>query len=500
MNKQFQAHPSFSLTHAPSSGGNVVSHSSPPMASALTLSLLLLLCSSYRGIAHTDAAAGHKGRKFVVVPTTSFQSLEDSCSSSTGTTTSHSRRVSMPLAHRDGPCAPVQVKHQISLATRLRRDRARTMSMTRRLSRSTRLKNNYAMTVPTQLGSSYDTQEYVVTVGLGTPAVPQTLLLDTGSDLTWVQCKPCNSTNCYPQRLPLFDSSRSSSYATIPCDSQECRSLAAGLDGDGCTSNWDCAYQVVYGSKANTSGVYSRDALTLGPGNGVVEDFRFGCGHDQEGPFDAYDGILGLGRLPESLAWQTSPDPDRRGVFSHCLPPTGGTTGFLALGPPENASGFAFTPLLTMDDQPWAYQLMLTGISVGGEPLDIPAAVFREGMITDSGTVVTALQDTAYAALRAAFRPAMAAYPLAPPTAQLDTCYNLTGYESVTVPTVSLTFRGGATVELDAASGLLLDGCLAFWTTDGDEYTGVIGNVNQRTIEVLYDLPGARVGFRTGAC
>ncbi|RCV21379.1 hypothetical protein SETIT_4G134800v2 [Setaria italica] len=138
-----------------------------------------------------------------------------------------------------------------------------------------------------------------------------------------------------------------------------------------------------------------------------------------------------------------------------------------------------------MDDQPWAYQLMLTGISVGGRPLDIPAAVFREGMITDSGTIVTALQDTAYAALWAAFRSAMAEYPLAPPTAQLDTCYNLTGYDNVNVPTVSLTFRGGATVDLDASSGLLLDGCHAFWTTDGDEYTGVIGNATQTEIKVI---------------
>ncbi|KAF8657337.1 hypothetical protein HU200_060105 [Digitaria exilis] len=459
---------------------------------SLIRSLFLLLCSCYVVIAHADVVAGHKGRTSVVVPVTSFQSSEESW------TAPHPTRVSMPLAHRHGPCAPMPAKDEMSLVKKLRRDRARTMSITRRVSRSTRLQNSDAVIVPTQLGSSYDTQQYVVTVGLGTLAVPQTLLLDTGSDLTWVQCKPCNSTACYPQRLPLFNPSRSSTYKTIPCDSQECRTLAAGIDGDGCTSTWECAFQIDYGSGANTTGVYSSDALTLGS-RAVVESFHFGCGHDQEGPFDMTDGILGLGRLPESLVWQTV--GKHGAVFSHCLPPTGGDTGFLALGAPENTtSGFVFTPLLTMDDQPWAYQLMLTGISVGGEQLDIPTAVFREGMVMDSGTIVTALQDTAYAALRAAFRSAMAEYPPAPPTAQLDTCYDFTGYENVTVPTVSLTFRGGATVELDASSGLLLDGCLAFWTTDGDEYTGVIGNVNQRTIEVLYDLPGARIGFRTGAC
>lgn len=362
--------------------------------------------------------------------------------------------------------------------------------------RSRKLQENEAVSVPTQQGSSYDSQQYLVTVGLGTPAVPQTLILDTGSDLTWVQCKPCNSRKCYPQRLPLFDPRNSSSYSPVPCDSQDCRVLAASIGGNGCTRDWDCAYAIRYGSNATAAGVYSSDALTLAPG-AVVEQFHFGCGHHQEGGFDMVDGVLGLGRLPESLAWQAS--TQNGGVFSHCLPPTGSSTGFLTLGTPNDTSGFVFTPLLTMDDQPWFYQLMLTGISVGGEPLDIPAAVFREGMILDSGTTITALQDTAYAALRTAFRSAMAEYPLAPPTAQLDTCYNLTGYDKVTLPTVSLTFRGGATVDIDASSGLLLDGCLAFWTT-GDEYTGLIGSMNQRTIEVLFDMPAAKVGFRTGAC
>lgn len=87
------------------------------------------------------------------------------------------------------------------------------------MSRSTSQQNSDAVnvSVPTQLGSSYDSQNYVVTVGLGTPAVPQTLLLSTENDLTWVQCKPCNSGKCYPQRLPLFDPSRSSTYTTVPC-------------------------------------------------------------------------------------------------------------------------------------------------------------------------------------------------------------------------------------------------------------------------------------------
>jgi hypothetical protein len=83
-------------------------------------------------------------------------------------------------------------------------------------------------------------------------------------------------------------------------------------------------------------------------------------------------------------------------------------------------------------------------------------------MIIDSGTVITELPCTAYAALRSAFRSAMAAYSLLPPNQDLNTCYNLTGFSNVTVPTVALTFEGGATMDLDVPNGILLEGCLAF--------------------------------------
>ncbi|KFK29560.1 hypothetical protein AALP_AA7G149800 [Arabis alpina] len=38
----------------------------------------------------------------------------------------------------------------------------------------------------------------------------QLLHMDTGSDLTWLQCSPC--THCYRQSIPIFDPSRSYTY------------------------------------------------------------------------------------------------------------------------------------------------------------------------------------------------------------------------------------------------------------------------------------------------
>jgi hypothetical protein len=95
----------------------------------------------------------------------------------------------------------------------------------------------------------------------------------------------------------------------------------------------------------------------------------------------------------------------------------------------------------------------------------------------------------------------MGAYPLASPVCNLDTCYDFTGFAKVTVPKVSLVFAGGAAIlELDAPS-VMLDGCLAFAAIPGGRGSvGFIGNVQQQTYEVLYDVGGSSVGFRRGAC
>jgi hypothetical protein len=69
----------------------------------------------------------------------------------------------------------------------------------------------------------------------------------------------------------------------------------------------------------------------------------------------------------------------------------------------------------------------------------------------------------------------------------------------VRVPRVALVFDRNAAVELDP-SGILLDDCLAFAPNGDDRAPGIIGNVQQQTIEVLYDVGGRSVGFRRGAC
>ncbi|KAM2392228.1 hypothetical protein ACFX1X_035740 [Malus domestica] len=48
-----------------------------------------------------------------------------------------------------------------------------------------------------------DQGEFLMKLSIGTPADTFNAIMDTGSDLIWTQCKPCE--DCYDQPTPIFD-------------------------------------------------------------------------------------------------------------------------------------------------------------------------------------------------------------------------------------------------------------------------------------------------------
>ncbi|CAL5050555.1 unnamed protein product [Urochloa decumbens] len=450
--------------------------------------LLLVLCVSSPIIAHGKTS-----------------SLKSSavCSGHRVSIPSLSSRAWLPLNHRRGPCSPFPSSSETvapSTADVLHRDRLRADTIRKRLNGTAGANKPGGVTVPTALGSSLDTLEYVVTVGLGTPAVTQTVQIDTGSDVTWVQCRPCPGKACHPQKDKLFNPAMSTTYSAVRCGSAACNGLG-GPDfyGNGCSKRRrECQYIVKYGDGSNTTGTYSSDKLSLTP-KFAVDHFQFGCSHAEQLLTDKADGLMGLGGGAQSLVSQTETK-----AFSYCLPPAESYSGFLRLGVPRAAaSRFAVTPMYRSKNVDTYYLVVLQGIAVAGRRLRVPPSAFAAGAAMDSGTVITQLPPTAYRALRAAFIKEMRMYPrVAPPSGSiLDTCFNLTDVDDVKVPSVSLVFERGATVELDRSSGIMLDGCLAFAAAGNDDSVlGIIGNVQQRTLEVFYDIAGGGVGFRAGAC
>ncbi|GJN38810.1 hypothetical protein PR202_gb27885 [Eleusine coracana subsp. coracana] len=417
----------------------------------------------------------------------------------------------MPIVHQHGPCSPLAGNKAPSHEEILAADQRRVESIRRRVYETTaRGRGRPSSTVatsdwtstnlPASSGSALGTGNYVVTIGLGTPSERFTVVFDTGSDTTWVQCQPCVA-YCYPQQEPLFDPTRSATYANISCASPYC----TDLDVSGCTGG-HCIYGVQYGDGSITVGFYAQDTLTLA--GDQVAAFRFGCGERNKGLFGRTAGLMGLGRGKSSLTVQAA--AKYRGVFAYCLPATSSaTTGFLDFGPGAPAANARVTPML-VDDGPTFYYVALTGIKVGGRLLPVPASVFSAaGALVDSGTVITRLPPKAYEPLRAAFAAGMEklGYKKAPAFSILDTCYDLSSAAqggSVALPAVALVFRGGACLDVDASGILyvadLSQACLAFAANQEDTDVAIIGNTQQKTYGVVYDIGRRVVGFAPGAC
>ncbi|PSR89216.1 Protein ASPARTIC PROTEASE IN GUARD CELL 1 like [Actinidia chinensis var. chinensis] len=349
---------------------------------------------------------------------------------------------------------------------------------------------------PVTSGKSQGSGEYFSRIGVGRPAKPYYMVIDTGSDVSWIQCKPCFS--CYQQTDPIFDPSASSTYRAMSCESSQCEALQVSA----CRSD-SCVYQVSYGDGSFTVGDFATETLSFGS-SGSVNNVAIGCGRDNEGLFAAAAGLLGLGGGVLSL-----PSQFKATSFSYCLVDRdsagSSTLEFNSARPGDSVTA----PMLRNSKYKTFFYVGLIGMSVGGNPVAISPSVFavdasgRGGVIVDSGTAVTRLTTEAYNAVRNMFVRMTPNLPKASGYAIFDTCYDLSSFRQVAIPTVSFRFSGGKTMTLKASNYMIpVDSsgkvCLAFAPTDGP--LSIIGNIQQQGTRVSFDIANSVVGFSPNKC
>ncbi|KAE9590516.1 putative nepenthesin [Lupinus albus] len=216
---------------------------------------------------------------------------------------------------------------------------------------------------------------------IGTPPKKIIAVADTGSDLTWVQCRPCN--NCYFQNFPLFDPSKSYTHRVIPCTRPTCSYLyihSCGITGE-------CIYGVQYEDESNSKGYLSTDTISFN--NTYIgriikySSITLGCGYNNYGSFTpTAEGIVGLGGGPLSLITQIGYQFGKR-KFSYCfLPYNSRRTGQIKFG---------------FDTQK---QKSLERISVSGETFKPKANETVGNFVVDSGTTFTFLKHDLFYKLR----------------------------------------------------------------------------------------------------
>ncbi|XP_057865410.1 aspartic proteinase nepenthesin-1-like [Cryptomeria japonica] len=343
--------------------------------------------------------------------------------------------------------------------------------------------------------------EFLMNVAVGTPSVSFEAIVDTGSDLIWTQCRPCR--NCYTQSTPIFDPSKSSTYSTVPCTNSLCNALKRSKTG----CNPDCMFNYRYGDGSETSGDLAYESFSIGSGSdSMVAGITFGCGHDNQG-FSHDGGLVGLGRGPLSLISQLGSKVDNK--FSYCLlsiTDSPSQTSPLIFGEGASLSGANTIPLIKNIVVPSFWYIPVTGVTLNGEPVNIPSGTFdlqpsgAGGMIIDSGTTLTYLVEAAYSPVKEAIKAAIDLTPTDGSSVGLDLCYQTSG--QVTLPSLTFNFKGGVNYELppenffiQISNNLL---CLAMKGTSGK--VSIFGNIQQQNFQILYDNAQNTLSFKPTEC
>lgn len=218
-----------------------------------------------------------------------------------------------------------------------------------------------------------------------------------------------------------------------------------------------------YGDGSYTSSQLGCDRLVFGATS--LNKFVFGCGWNNKGLFGGASGLMGLGRSNLSLVSQTY--DMFGGSFSYCLPSTEtNSLGSLILGGDfsiyNNSTPISYTKMVQNPQLPTFYFLNLTGITIGG--VELQATGFSKGgMMIDSGTVITWLPPSIYRALKTEFLKQFSGFLQASGFSILDTCFDLSGYQEVDIPTIRMRFEGNAELIVD------LTGIFYFIKTDASQ-------------------------------
>ncbi|PIA35394.1 hypothetical protein AQUCO_03500046v1 [Aquilegia coerulea] len=422
-------------------------------------------------------------------------------SKNTDATTDVNSKLRLKLVHRDVISVGNYSDHRKRLDDRMKRDLNRVRSLTRRLSHGGGVSyevNDFGSEVIS--GMEQGSGEYFVRIGVGSPPRDQYMVIDSGSDIVWVQCQPCNQ--CYKQSDPVFDPSDSASFAGVSCSSTVCDRL----ENAGCHSG-RCRYEVSYGDGSYTKGILALETITLG--RTMVHNVAIGCGHKNRGMFVGAAGLLGLGGGSMSFTGQLGGQTG--GAFGYCLVSRGSNSyGSLVFGRDAMPVGAVWVPLVRNPHAPSFYYVALTGLGVGGVRVPVSEDVFRlnefgqGGVVMDTGTAVTRLPFAAYAALRDSFIAGTAGLPRTTEGVSIfDTCYDLFNYNMVRVPTVSFYFSSGPVLTLPARNFLIpVDEmgtfCFAFAPTSSK--LSIIGNIQQEGIQISVDGANGFVGFGPNTC
>ncbi|KAG0452786.1 hypothetical protein HPP92_025450 [Vanilla planifolia] len=409
------------------------------------------------------------------------------------------------LIHRDSPQSPLydptSTLRLASLRAAAARSRERAIYFGRAMRNATlAASDNFYSTV------SPNDFEYLMSFYLGTPPTEVLAIADTGSDLIWVQCKPCDQ--CYTQTAPLFDPQASSTYKVVSCSAQTC----SALPQSSCASGSQCEYNYGYGDGSLVDGFLSSETVGFHSTSGrpvQIPSTVFGCTHQSKGTFNKNGaGLVGLGGGQLSLVRQLGSVISNR--FSYCLPSDqSSTTSKLNFGSNAVVTGSdaVTTPLISGSPDTF-YYLNLEKISVGGQgsvALNPAALANGQGnIIIDSGTTLTILDDNTLQSVSKKVATSVGLPQVSDPNKVFDLCFDVSGAGgNAKFPDITFHFSGDASVVLQQSNAFVESAkntvCLAFVSNKGNGVS-IFGNIAQQNFHIGYDLGAMQLTFAPTDC
>lgn len=255
-------------------------------------------------------------------------------------------------------------------------------------------------------GNVYPDGLYFTLLHVGNPPKRYFLDVDTGSDLTWIQCDaPCRS--CAKGAHLLYKPTKSN---IVPSTDSICSEVQKNQRNGYPESSQQCDYEIQYADHSSSLGVLIRDELQLTATNGSKTKFNFvfGCGYDQAGSLlntlSKTDGIMGLSRAKVSLPYQLASKGLIKNVVGHCLSSDAVGGGYMFLGDDFVPNwGMTWVPMAYTHSSD-LYQTEILGINYGNRPLSSDGHSKVGKVVFDSGSSYTYFPKEAYLDLVASLK------------------------------------------------------------------------------------------------
>ncbi|KAI6674190.1 hypothetical protein NL676_002096 [Syzygium grande] len=251
-------------------------------------------------------------------------------------------------------------------------------------------------------GNVYPDGLYFTSILVGTPPKWYYLDMDTGSDLTWIQCDaPCRS--CGKGANALYNPK--GGKIVLPKDSL-CKEVQRSEGTEYCETCQQCDYEIEYADHSSSMGVLARDELHLRTKNGSLAKVNvvFGCAYDQQGQLlntlTKTDGIFGLSRSRVSLPSQLASLGVINNVVGHCLSSDASGGGYMFLGDGFLSNGgMSWIPMMKSPSNN-LYQTEILKLRYGSSSLNFGGQNSGLGRIVfDSGSSYTYFSKQAYSNL-----------------------------------------------------------------------------------------------------